>query len=25
MSFPFKAQNLDAIYGTQRLWLVPER
>jgi len=25
MSFPFKAQNLDAVYGTQRLWLIPER
>ena len=25
MSFPFKAQNLDAVYGAQRLWLVPER
>jgi len=25
MSFPFKAQNLDKVYGNQRLWLVPER
>ena len=25
ISFPFKAQNLDAVYGTQRLWLIPER
>ena len=23
MSFPFKAQNLDKVYGTQRLWLTP--
>lgn len=23
MSFPLKAQNLDKVYGTQRLWLTP--
>jgi acyl-homoserine-lactone acylase len=25
MSFPFKTENLDKVYGTQRLLLTPAR